>query len=85
MKFLVLGGCGIQGRTVLHDLASDSEVREIVCADIRFDELSKIENFTDMNKIRTVTVDAQDSSALVNLYKKVDVVVDIFADITKGF
>ena len=77
MKFLVLGGCGIQGRTVLHDLASDSEVSEIVCADIRFDELSKIENFTDMSKIRTVTVDVQDSSALVNLYKKVDVVIDL--------
>ena len=77
MKFLVLGGCGIQGRTVLHDLASDNEVREIVCADIRFDELSKIENFTDMSKIRTVTVDAQDSSALVNLYKKVDMVIDL--------
>ncbi len=77
MKFLVLGGCGIQGRTVLHDLASDNEVSEIVCADIRFDELSKIENFTDMSKIRTVTVDAQDSSALVNLYKKVDMVIDL--------
>jgi len=77
MKFLVLGGCGIQGRTVLHDLASDNEVSEIVCADIRFDELSKIENFTDMSKIRTVTVDAQDSSVLVNLYKKVDVVIDL--------
>ena len=77
MKFLVLGGCGTQGRTVLHDLASDSEVREIVCADIRFDELSKIENFTDMSKISTVTVDVQDSSVLVNLYKKVDVVIDL--------
>ena len=32
MKFLVLGGCGLQGRTVLHDLASDKDVREIICA-----------------------------------------------------
>ncbi len=77
MKFLVLGGCGLQGRTVLHDLASDNEVSEIICADIQFDELSKIESFTNMSKIRTVTVDAQDKNALINLYKKVDVVIDL--------
>ncbi len=77
MKFLVLGGCGLQGRTVLNDLASDNEVSEIVCADIQFDELSKIEKFTDMSKIRMVTVDAQDKAALLNLYNKVDVVIDL--------
>jgi len=77
MKFLVLGGCGIQGRTVLYDLASDNEVTEIICADIRFDDLSKIKKFTDMSKIRTVTVDAQDKNALTDLFKKVDVVIDL--------
>jgi len=77
MRFLVLGGCGIQGRTVLNDLASDNEVKEIVCADIRFEELSKIKNFTDMSKIKTVTVDAKDKNALTKLCKKVDVVIDL--------
>jgi lysine 6-dehydrogenase len=77
MKFLVLGGCGLQGRTVLHDLASDNEVSEIICADILFDELSKIENFTDMSKIRTVKVDVRDKNALITLYKEVDVVIDL--------
>ncbi len=33
MKVLVLGGCGIQGRTALHDLASDDQVTEVICAD----------------------------------------------------
>jgi len=77
MKFLVLGGCGLQGRTVLHDLASDNEVSEIICADIKFDELSKIEKFTDMRKIRTIAVDAQDKDALIKLYKTVDGVIDL--------
>ena len=77
MKFLVLGGCGLQGRTVLHDLASDKDVREIICGDVRFEDLLKIKNFTDMSKITTATVDAGDKDALVTLCKKVDVVIDL--------
>ena len=77
MKILVLGGCGIQGRTALYDLASDAEISEIICADIQFDELSKIETFTDMGKITTAKIDAQNKSDLLNLYKKVDVVIDL--------
>ena len=77
MKFLVLGGCGLQGRTVLHDLASDKDVSEIICGDVQFEDLSKIKNFTDMRKITTATVDASDKDALVKLYKKVDVVIDL--------
>jgi saccharopine dehydrogenase-like NADP-dependent oxidoreductase len=45
VKVLVLGGCGIQGRTALYDLASDQNVSHIICADLQFDELSKIEPF----------------------------------------
>ncbi|WP_457554193.1 saccharopine dehydrogenase family protein [Desulfobacula sp.] len=77
MKILVLGGCGIQGRTALYDLASDPIISEIICADIRFDELSKIKNFTDMKKITTAKIDAQNKSDLLNLYKTVDVVIDL--------
>ena len=77
MKFLVLGGCGIQGRTVLHDLASDEKVDGVICADIQFDELSKIADFTNMDKIQTVSVNAKDVSALTNLFKQSDVVIDL--------
>lgn len=77
MKVLVLGGCGIQGRTALHDLASDRAISEIICADTRFDELSKIENFTDMGKITTAELDAGNKSDLLRLYKQVDVVIDL--------
>jgi len=85
MKILVLGGCGIQGRTALHDLASDPTVSQIICADIRFDDLKKIESFTDMSKISTVTVDAQNREALVDLYQKVDVVIDLLPKDFKQF
>jgi saccharopine dehydrogenase-like NADP-dependent oxidoreductase len=77
MKILVLGGCGVQGRTALYDLASDADVSEIICADIRFDELLKIKNVTDMGKITTAKIDAQNKSELLMLYKKVDVVIDL--------
>ncbi len=77
MKILVLGGCGVQGRTALYDLASDADVSEIICADICFDELSKIKSFTDMKKITTAKIDAQNKSELLMLYKKVDVVIDL--------
>ena len=59
MKVLVLGGCGIQGRTALFDLASDQNVSHIICADLQFDELSKIEAFTNMEKITTARIDAE--------------------------
>ena len=77
MKVLVLGGCGIQGRTALYDLAADQNVSHIICADLQFDELSKIEAFTNMEKITTARIDAENKSALLNLYEKVDVVIDL--------
>jgi saccharopine dehydrogenase-like NADP-dependent oxidoreductase len=77
MKILVLGGAGIQGRTALYDLAADPQVSGIICADIRFDGLDKIKKFTDMGKISTIKVDAQNKDALVDLYKTVDVVIDL--------
>lgn len=85
MKILVLGGCGIQGRTAMYDLASDPDVTHIICADIKFDELDKIKNFTDMSKITTVTVDAQNIEALLKLYRKVDVVIDLLPRECKEF
>jgi saccharopine dehydrogenase-like NADP-dependent oxidoreductase len=77
MKILVLGGCGIQGRSALCDLASDNQVTEVFCADINFDALSKIKKFTDMDKIKKVAIDAKNKKDLITLYKKVDVVIDL--------
>lgn len=77
MKILVLGGSGAQGRTALFDLASDADVSEIICGDTCFDELSKIKDFTDMGKITIAKIDAQNKSDLFDLYKKVDLVIDL--------
>ncbi len=85
MKILVLGGCGIQGRTALHDLASDDGVKEIICADIQFDELSKIADFTNMEKITQVRVDVENKADLLGLYKQVDVVIDLLPKEFKTF
>ncbi len=85
MKILVLGGCGIQGRTALHDLASDDGVSEVICADIQFDELSKIAGFTNMEKITQVRVDAENKASLLDLYKQVDVVIDLLPKEFKTF
>ncbi|MBA3011888.1 MAG: saccharopine dehydrogenase, partial [Desulfobacula sp.] len=77
MKILVLGGAGIQGRTALYDLASDDQVKEIICADLRFDELSKIADFTNMEKITQVKMNVENKADLLRLYKQVDVVIDL--------
>jgi lysine 6-dehydrogenase len=84
MKVLVLGGCGIQGRTALYDLAADSQVSEIICADARFEPLSKIQPFTDMGKIKTTAIDAKNPADLLSVITGVDVAIDLlpreFAD-----
>ncbi len=77
MKILVLGGCGIQGRTALYDLALDPEIGEIICADIRFDDLNKIAPFTSMDKIRPVKLDANDKVVMAKLFNRVDIVIDL--------
>jgi len=82
MKILVLGGCGVQGRTAIYDLARDPEVHHIICADIRFKELVKIEPNTDMSKISTIKLDIENKKQLNDLYSTVDVVIDL---LPKGF
>ena len=84
MKVLVLGGCGIQGRTALYDLAADGQVSEVICADARFETLSKIQPFTNMEKITTIAIDATNGADLFNVIKQADVAIDLlpkeFAD-----
>lgn len=77
MKILVLGGCGIQGRTALYDLADDKDIKKVICADITFDKLSEISDFTDMEKITTARIDAENRSDLLDLFNQVDVVIDL--------
>ena len=78
MKVLVLGGAGLQGRAVLHDLSRSPQVKEVVCADLAFDSLSTIKKFLDMKKIKIEKLDVKDRKASVALMKSgVDVVIDV--------
>jgi len=76
MKVLVLGGCGIQGRTALYDLSRNVSVDHVTCADIQ-PELVHSFDFIDKAKIQIVRIDANDSSALASkMDEKFDVVLD---------
>jgi saccharopine dehydrogenase-like NADP-dependent oxidoreductase len=78
MKILVLGGCGLQGKAVLHDLARSSQVKEVVCADINLEPIRSLEKFLDMSRIKPQKLNVEDRNALVSLMKdRVDVVIDV--------
>ncbi len=78
MKILVLG-CGMQGKAVLHDFSKTDEVQEILCADYAPESLDSFREFLDMKKIELVKVDASNKDALISLMKQeIDVVVDVF-------
>jgi lysine 6-dehydrogenase len=76
MRVLVLGGCGIQGRAALYDLARNPSVELITCADIQ-PELIHTFDFLDAAKIQTIGLDATDPKALASIVgNKFDVVLD---------
>jgi lysine 6-dehydrogenase len=77
MKVLVLGGCGIQGRTAVYDLAKSQDVQEVICADADTTALERIQDVTDMRKVTPVTLDAADSNQIIALAKTADVVIDL--------
>ena len=76
MKVLVLGGCGIQGRTALYDLSRNVSVDHVTCADIQ-PELVDSFDFIDKAKIQIDRIDANDPNALASkMDEKFDVVLD---------
>ncbi len=77
MKILVLGGCGIQGKTAVYDLARVAAVEEIICADVNLEGIKAIGDFVDMSKVRTVTLDVNDSEKMGHLFSQVNVVIDL--------
>ena len=77
MRILVLGGCGIQGRTAVYDLVRSKEVKEVICADARLDALDLIKDFSDMSKVQPVLLNAADLDNLVDLFSRADVAIDL--------
>lgn len=89
MNVLVLGGAGMQGKAVLHDLSRSAEVKEIICADANLDAILPFQSFLAMEKIKFVKLDARDEKALASLMRQaIDVVIDMlpvdFAAIIAG-
>jgi lysine 6-dehydrogenase len=77
LKVLVLGGCGIQGKTAVYDLARAASVEAVICADVNLEAIGDIAGFTDMAKVRTVFLDANDNDSLDRLFRQADVAVDL--------
>jgi saccharopine dehydrogenase-like NADP-dependent oxidoreductase len=64
MKVLVLGGCGIQGKSAVMDLAGTRAVEQVICADANIEGIKAVSDFIDMSKVRTESLDAGDSASL---------------------
>ncbi|MCB2147525.1 MAG: saccharopine dehydrogenase NADP-binding domain-containing protein [Deltaproteobacteria bacterium] len=77
MRVLVLGGCGIQGKTAVYDLARTTAVERVICADVNLEKIKEISGFIDMSKVSTESLDAGDSESLDRLFRQVDVVIDL--------
>jgi len=77
MKILVLGGCGIQGRSAVYDLVRSEDVREVICADADLKALDRIQKFDAMSKIRPALLDASDPDGLAQLFSRADAAIDL--------
>ena len=77
MRVLVLGGCGIQGKVAVFDLAGSPNVEEVICADASLEAIRDIADFIDMHKVRTVTLDAGNPDDLDRLFRQADVAIDL--------
>jgi len=77
MRILVLGGCGIQGRTAISDLAHSKDVKEVICADANLDALDLIKDLPGMSKVRPEILNAADPANLADLFGRADVAIDL--------
>jgi lysine 6-dehydrogenase len=77
LRVLVLGGCGIQGKTAVFDLAGAAAVERVICADVNPKGIEELSGSIDMTKVRTEFLDAGDSESMERLFQQADVVVDL--------
>jgi lysine 6-dehydrogenase len=77
LKILVLGGCGIQGKAAVFDLAGSPGIDEIICADADLSGIRMMSEFMDMSRVRATAVDANDPESLVRLCNQADAVIDL--------
>ncbi len=77
MKILVLGGCGIQGKAAVADLAASDDVKTVICADARPALFDRKMIPAGLEKICMEKLDAGDHDALEKLFEKADAVIDL--------
>ncbi len=77
LRILVLGGCGIQGKAAVLDLAGSPAVTEVICADLDPNGIQSLSEAIDMTKVRREPADANDSDQLVRLCRQAHVVIDL--------
>jgi len=77
MRILVLGGCGIQGRAAISDLAQSEDVKEVICADANPAGLDLIKDSPGMSKVQPEILDAADPQNLTGLFSRVDAAIDL--------
>ena len=77
MRVLVLGGCGIQGKAAVFDLAGTASVERVICADVNLEGIKEMSGFIDMSKVRTASLDAGDPQSLERLFHQADVAIDL--------
>lgn len=76
MKFVVLGGCGIMGSSIVRDLIKGAEVERVIIADKKIDVTRLHKSVQESDKVSTQTVDVADYQALVKVIKENDVVIN---------
>lgn len=79
MKVLILGGGGMEGRTVARDLAN-SGVKKLILADYNLEAADSVAETLRKEcdaKVKTVFVDANDYDALVKVIKEADAKVAV--------
>ena len=76
MKVLVLGGCGAQGTFATRELAVSDEVSELIIGDYNVERARRVASEIGSEKLGVEKVDVRDRGALVDLMRKVDVVVN---------
>ena len=76
MKVLVLGGCGAQGTFATRELVASDEVSELIIGDYNVERARRVASEIGSEKLGVEKVDVRDRGALVDLMRKVDVVVN---------
>jgi len=76
MKFLILGGCGVMGSSVVRDLIKGPEVKAVIVADKKIDVTKLHKSVQKNEKLSTLEIDIADFHGLVEAMKKSDVVIN---------